>query len=432
MPFARKGDGRPHGAPRRPRRARREGAASSDCRSRRARRRRVGPRARPRPPRRVPHRRHDNPRAAPARRPAQEGPRRQRRRLQPGDRVRARPPCAPRSPGSRAETEARRDRQEGRHVEDGGAQEQGARTCAPWSTTSPGPAAGGDGEKVEHRGAVNLLNIDHDGQVQEMIDLAEVARRSPQPVQHWILSWREGEQPTRAQADEAVAMFLAEMGLGEHQAIYALHRDTHNCHVHVAVNRVHPDDGEGRHRQQRLRPRGRPPRDRPHRAAPGLGARSARALCRGRRMVAPSGSGLGTEANGSRPVGPGTSRSARANAAPSGSRSRRPRRSSGRREAGASCTTPSPPRGCDTRRRAPARCSGSASSRSRRAPPAATARWRRCASAWASSSRRPSTPVRGAGSIASPRPIGAHAARLPRRTTQALPGTRGQTGASNR
>ena len=88
-------------------------------------------------------------------------------------------------------------------------------------------AAGGDGEKVEHRGALNLLNIDHDGQIQEMIDLAEVARRSQQPVQHWILSWREGEQPTRAQADETVGMFLAEMGLGEHQAIYALHRDTH-------------------------------------------------------------------------------------------------------------------------------------------------------------------------------------------------------------
>ena len=45
-----------------------------------------------------------------------------------------------------------------------------------------------------------------------MIDLAEVARRSQQPVQHWILSWREGEQPTRAQADETVGMFLARDG----------------------------------------------------------------------------------------------------------------------------------------------------------------------------------------------------------------------------
>ena len=104
-----------------------------------------------------------------------------------------------------------------------------------------GPHAGGDGEKVEHRGALNLLNIDHDAQVQEMIDLAEVARRSPQPVQHWVMSWREGEQPTADQADEAVAMFLGEMGLARHQLIYALHRDTKNCHLHLAVNRVHPD-----------------------------------------------------------------------------------------------------------------------------------------------------------------------------------------------
>lgn len=104
-----------------------------------------------------------------------------------------------------------------------------------------GPKAGGDGEKVEHRGARNMLNLDHEGQVQEMIDLAETARRSPQPVQHWILSWREGEQPTAAQAEEAVSTFLDEMGLPEHQAIYALHRDTKNCHLHLAVNRVHPD-----------------------------------------------------------------------------------------------------------------------------------------------------------------------------------------------
>ncbi len=104
-----------------------------------------------------------------------------------------------------------------------------------------GPGAGGGGEKVEHRGALNLLNIDHDGQVQEMIDLAETAKRSPQPVQHWILSWRENEQPTTAQADEAVRMFLAEMGLADHQAIYALHRNTDIWHVHVAVNRVNPE-----------------------------------------------------------------------------------------------------------------------------------------------------------------------------------------------
>jgi hypothetical protein len=74
-----------------------------------------------------------------------------------------------------------------------------------------------------------------------MIDLAEVAKRSPQPVQHWILSWREGEHPTTAQADVAVATFVRELGLADHQVVYALHRDTENYHLHLAVNRVHPE-----------------------------------------------------------------------------------------------------------------------------------------------------------------------------------------------
>ncbi len=106
-----------------------------------------------------------------------------------------------------------------------------------------GPDAGDrdKGEKVEHRAGINLLNIDHAAQVAEMADLADVATRSPQPVQHWIMSWRQGEQPTPAQADHAVRIFLNEVGLAEHQAIYALHRNTDNCHLHVAVNRVHPE-----------------------------------------------------------------------------------------------------------------------------------------------------------------------------------------------
>jgi hypothetical protein len=104
-----------------------------------------------------------------------------------------------------------------------------------------GPNAGDDDEKVEHRGAENMLNIDHAGLVEEMADLAETARRSPQPVQHWIVSWRQGEQPTAAQADEAVRIFLNELGLDEHQCVYALHRNTDNYHLHLAVNRVHPE-----------------------------------------------------------------------------------------------------------------------------------------------------------------------------------------------
>ncbi|MCX4310564.1 MAG: DNA-primase RepB domain-containing protein [Desulfovibrio sp.] len=61
------------------------------------------------------------------------------------------------------------------------------------------------------------------------------------PVSHWVFSWPEGEQPTCRQVDELVEFFLKGMGLEGHQAIYGLHCDTRNYHVHIAVNRVHPE-----------------------------------------------------------------------------------------------------------------------------------------------------------------------------------------------
>lgn len=74
----------------------------------------------------------------------------------------------------------------------------------------------------------------------QMIALANECKKSPNPLAHWIISWPEGEQPTNAQADEAVSVLLHELGMPDHQCIYSLHRDTDNIHLHVVVNRVHP------------------------------------------------------------------------------------------------------------------------------------------------------------------------------------------------
>lgn len=76
----------------------------------------------------------------------------------------------------------------------------------------------------------------------QMIALANECKKSPNPLAHWIISWPEGEQPTNAQADEAVKILLDELGMPDHQCIYSLHRDTANIHLHVVVNRVHPTD----------------------------------------------------------------------------------------------------------------------------------------------------------------------------------------------
>ena len=96
-------------------------------------------------------------------------------------------------------------------------------------------------EKVEHAGSRNFMCGTHVAQKLEMIALASESVHSKMPVQHWVFSWKEDEQPTRAQVDELVDIFLERMGLVGHQTIYGLHHNTENYHVHIAVNRTHPE-----------------------------------------------------------------------------------------------------------------------------------------------------------------------------------------------
>lgn len=95
-------------------------------------------------------------------------------------------------------------------------------------------------DKLAYAGSRNFLTTTVAAQKREMISLAEESIQSRMPVTHWILSWQENEQPTSEQVDEAVSLFLRGMGLAEHQTVYALHKNTGNYHLHIAVNRTHP------------------------------------------------------------------------------------------------------------------------------------------------------------------------------------------------
>jgi len=96
-------------------------------------------------------------------------------------------------------------------------------------------------EKCIHHEAENFLTDTHEGHVAEMIALAQDAVRSKDPIDHWVLSWPPSERPTVAQVRDAVQMFTEHCGLRGHQTIWGLHDDTKNMHVHIAVNRVHPE-----------------------------------------------------------------------------------------------------------------------------------------------------------------------------------------------
>jgi hypothetical protein len=111
--------------------------------------------------------------------------------------------------------------------------------------------ADGFGREVA-KGEIGFLNMPGLNDIHDItpaIDLmdavAEQARRKGKfrgdPVYHLILSWQEGEQPTPRQAAECVQYTLKALGMEECQAVWTIHRDTDNDHVHVAVNKIHPE-----------------------------------------------------------------------------------------------------------------------------------------------------------------------------------------------
>jgi MobA/VirD2-like, nuclease domain/TraI-like middle domain/Large polyvalent protein-associated domain 7 len=99
-------------------------------------------------------------------------------------------------------------------------------------------------ERLIQLGARNFVCEDLEGQRAEMMAVAQAAVRTRNPIDHWLLSWREGEFPSAEQVDETIDIFVKELGLSAHQCIFAVHGDTHNRHIHIALNRYNPVTGK--------------------------------------------------------------------------------------------------------------------------------------------------------------------------------------------
>jgi hypothetical protein len=69
-------------------------------------------------------------------------------------------------------------------------------------------------------------------------------RPMQEPVMTISLSWHPSENPDRAEMERAADSYLRHMGLDEHQVVYLAHNDTEHAHIHIVVNRVHPETGK--------------------------------------------------------------------------------------------------------------------------------------------------------------------------------------------
>ena len=98
-----------------------------------------------------------------------------------------------------------------------------------------------EGEKVAWARATNCGHDDPGWGVKHILSVQERNTRSKSDKSyHLVVSFPEGERPTRVQMEDIEDRLCDALGFGEHQRVSAVHQNTDNWHLHVAINKVHP------------------------------------------------------------------------------------------------------------------------------------------------------------------------------------------------
>ena len=97
------------------------------------------------------------------------------------------------------------------------------------------------GDKVAWARVTNCHTDDPGWAVKEILAIqARNTRSRSDKSYHLVVSFPEGEKPTREQIDDIEDRLCAALGFDEHQRVSAVHQNTDNWHFHVAINKVHP------------------------------------------------------------------------------------------------------------------------------------------------------------------------------------------------
>jgi hypothetical protein len=85
----------------------------------------------------------------------------------------------------------------------------------------------------------NLVGIDT--AAAEMKAVESLNLRCDDAVCHYELAWPPGERPTRAQWIDAAEYTLDQLGYKDHQYVVVAHDDKKHFHIHIMLNKVHPE-----------------------------------------------------------------------------------------------------------------------------------------------------------------------------------------------
>ena len=102
-----------------------------------------------------------------------------------------------------------------------------------------------DGQNKQERvGKINISNcnsIDPSWAVHEVLATqAKNQRAKNDKTYHMLISFAPGENPSAEALKAIEERVVSAIGFKEHQRISAVHHDTDNLHIHVAINKIHP------------------------------------------------------------------------------------------------------------------------------------------------------------------------------------------------
>ncbi|MCP4367586.1 MAG: relaxase/mobilization nuclease domain-containing protein [Deltaproteobacteria bacterium] len=83
----------------------------------------------------------------------------------------------------------------------------------------------------------------HQSEIKQAAGGVSKGRKLTQPVYAYSLAWHPAQEPTKEHMIESGLKTLKILGLAEHEAILVAHNDADHKHVHLIVNRVHPETG---------------------------------------------------------------------------------------------------------------------------------------------------------------------------------------------
>lgn len=99
-------------------------------------------------------------------------------------------------------------------------------------------------DKQERVGVITVTNCRQQDPLDAALEVyatqAQNKRATSDKTYHIIISFRAGEQPSDQVLKEIEEKVCADLGYAEHQRISAVHHDTDNLHIHVAINKIHP------------------------------------------------------------------------------------------------------------------------------------------------------------------------------------------------